>query len=1525
MEKTKLGLDIGTNSIGWAVVIKRDKKYNFLEKYDENGNLIPSKGSYIFPKGTLSNENSKAAERRGYRGARRRIDRIRLRKIATLKILEKFDLCPPFEEGELNRWKNKKQYPVNNEEFIKWQRTGKGKKQGNSVKEKLKQPYHLRHLAATQLGLIESKKGRWQLGRAFYHIAQRRGYLSNGEEEQTDDRLELFKEAVNKLMEEHFHEATYNYLDFKDAYIVVSKSYEGDIKAKKLGNKIKKFIDKNVSYEKIQDFIEVEFNRPENLGKVMTGINELSNKIKESGMPTIGSYFNSIYAKKSGSGVVNRIRGRYTHREHHYEEEFNYICNFQGVKSELKKELHNAIFYQRPLKSQKGLVGKCPLETKRKRIAISHPLFEEFRMWESINRIKIKTENDIKLRFLEKDEKESLIKIFQRKNDFEFKIIAEALNNGRTYRYIRDRKVLSAEIEFNFPIDKKLSACPTTYSLKKILKEKYAELPFLNTGHNDSTKNKITIEDAWHCLFTDSFGNKSKAEYRKYFAVKRLGLEEKQAEEFAKIKLNKGYGNLSKAAIKKITPYLKEGKIYSHAVFLANISDVLDRKLTKEEIKKVSITIKNALNTHKKEKQQAAIVNKYIDIYKESTDSLGDNEISISAFQKEINKQIKNWLGETNYNQLLLKEPEELNELKRACWTKFEDAVKNKAKKEIEYITSRTIPDYIYNELVTRFPDDENNIDIDKLYHPSAMETYPNAEKELGNPEISSIKNPVFNKAMHQIKQLVNELIKNGMVDKNTEVNVEVANEINSASYRRALAQWQKEQEDIRNWAKTEIQKLYKEETGKEISPSYDDITKFILWKEQNHKCLYTTLQNNIQISGFLGDNPQYDIEHTIPRSKFNDNSLVNKTLANADFNRNYKKTQLPALLNLSYKESHIKKNTIIANRDKFLKSYSISKKVPTWNVSLETLKNDLKRFKNAAKVISDAESHDEIMTKVHYTSLKLEYLKKKYDAFEKEEITQSFTHANLVDTRIITKYARAYLNSYFKKVTVINGKITDSLRTVWNLQGENEPKDRSNHIHHCIDAVTVACTEKGTVNRLSEAFHKYEKEYFDRHLHQIKVYLPEPMENFVETMKNLYKEVLIYHHKKDRLKPLLKELGKDNHKKINLRGSLNSENPYGRIEKNGKKIFVKREAISSLTGADITNIIDEGIKERLLKLADSIGWEKLFTVLLKDGEDRIIKENENRKTLAYKVYSKLAKAKANNSLMKLNLTKNDINTDFNDKTGFIEVIISSTLRENLNEEKVKIYRKKVIEAIDNFVRSKGIEVLLSSNESSGGIIIIPEDVNIRTGKKRKPMVLKKVRLKAHNQNQYPLKEYREIDKSKKDYKQDFYFLKKDSSNYELRVYGDLLPDEKGRMERKFIPVNTYNLVKNIYEKELELSLLFKMNRDDMFLVIDNNVIEISDELEGRDICKLQERLFKFVKFDDKGKFTLERHNYALGNVDNVPPEKTVSNENNLSNPEEVVIRRRATTFRAIPAKVDKLGRLDVEFSKNFIDKHINN
>ena len=104
MEKI-LGIDTGTNSLGWAIVEKSSDGCRLLDK-----------GVHIFQEGVNIEkgiESSKAADRTEHRATRVRYYRIRMRKIELLKILIDNHLCPPISKDDLKNWKLKKIYPKN--------------------------------------------------------------------------------------------------------------------------------------------------------------------------------------------------------------------------------------------------------------------------------------------------------------------------------------------------------------------------------------------------------------------------------------------------------------------------------------------------------------------------------------------------------------------------------------------------------------------------------------------------------------------------------------------------------------------------------------------------------------------------------------------------------------------------------------------------------------------------------------------------------------------------------------------------------------------------------------------------------------------------------------------------------------------------------------------------------------------------------------------------------------------------------------------------------------------------------------------------------------------------------------------------------------------------------------------------------------------------------------------------------------------------------------------------------------------
>ena len=175
-----LGIDTGTNSLGWAIIDKENGVANLVEK-----------GTNIFPEGVKIEkgiESSKAAERTGHRSVRKHYWRRKVRKIRLLTILSQNHLCPPLDHHTLRLWRLKKVYP-DNELFMDWQRTDDNANVN---------PYRFRYMCLTQKLDLDNMTQRYILGRALYHLNQRRGFLSN-RKEATKESEGAVKEGISNL------------------------------------------------------------------------------------------------------------------------------------------------------------------------------------------------------------------------------------------------------------------------------------------------------------------------------------------------------------------------------------------------------------------------------------------------------------------------------------------------------------------------------------------------------------------------------------------------------------------------------------------------------------------------------------------------------------------------------------------------------------------------------------------------------------------------------------------------------------------------------------------------------------------------------------------------------------------------------------------------------------------------------------------------------------------------------------------------------------------------------------------------------------------------------------------------------------------------------------------------------------------------------------------------------------------------------------------------------------------------------
>ncbi|MEO8150911.1 MAG: type II CRISPR RNA-guided endonuclease Cas9 [Bacteroidia bacterium] len=1119
-----LGLDLGTNSIGWAVI-----------ENDREETSLLNKGVHIFSEGVKIEkgiESSKAAERSKYRSARRIKFRRKLRKLETLETLIKYKMCPlPIEE--LIEWKkDKKAYPKN-PEFSKWLKTNE---------QDIINPYFFRSKASKE------KIGLFELGRAFYHLAQRRGFLSNRLDQGDDGIIEQVRQEFLQLIEtaENKEELLPNFSNIIEGY------KEEEDKAVK---KLLKSIDKVVSENKLKPFEELKesllkvINKAENLGVVKGGIAKLSKEIADAKCETLGQYFYLLNQKNE------KIRTHYTSREEHYKHEFNVICKVQGLSNEIIAELENAIFYFRPLKSQKGLIGKCTFEKDKPRCPVSHPAYEEYRALQFINSIKIGLTEKGEKDFLDDEQRKKIWSKFIRKSkpNFDFEDIAKELTPKNETRY------------FNYKNNVAVSGCPTIAQLANVFGEDWEQNIFGNYTKTGKKSVYEVVNDIWHVLFTFD-----KSEKLQEFAKTNLGLNDVKAKKFSLITLRKDYGSLSLKAINKILPYLHQGLIYSYAVFLANIEKVVGKEIwsspeNQEVIKKA---LKELIDDYNEIKKREGIVNDLMGQFKHHYNNSDKDYVLDKIDKKDIEEKTISACGNKAFEKLDAAQQQEIfNWIESTYLTQLR-------KYRGEFIKSQRL-----DEKIAAFLKDNFNVTqeaTELLYHPSDIEQFKTPKRAvdgnlyLGSPVTGSIKNPMAIRAMHQLRKLVNTLISEGKIDEETKIHIELARELNDANKRKAIQDWQKEREEARAKYKEEIKKLYKEECGKDIEPSEDETLKYQLWKEQGDVCLYTGKQ--IGICDFIGGNPLYDIEHTIPKSLSYDNSQVNLTLCENKFNRDVKKNRIPFELE-NHKEILLRLSKWEKNIEEYDWKYNSRKK---------------------ARGIETKEQKDKRIREKHYFKLHLDYWKGKCNRFTREDVPSGFKNSQLVDTGIITKYSRAYLKSIFQSVYSVKGDAVAEFRKLWGLQQEYSKKARVNHIHHCIDAITIACMTKDKYDMLAKLYHADEENRTNEKKELLKTL--KPWATFTEDVKAIEQEVLISHHTPDNMKKQTKKKlrirGKvqyENGKPIyqqgdTVRGSLHKETFYGAIIQPNQTLditpkYVVRKSVESLTASDISNIVDLKIK----------------------------------------------------------------------------------------------------------------------------------------------------------------------------------------------------------------------------------------------------------------------------------------------------------------------------------------------------------
>jgi len=269
----------------------------------------------------------------------------------------------------------------------------------------------------------------------------------------------------------------------------------------------------------------------EETGTVKPAIRSLAAELA-AGNRTLGEYLAEQNPFEKGIPTKG-VRKRWTGREM-YLEEFERIWQTQAkhhpeLTDELRKKLRKAIFFQRPLRSAKGLVGKCSLEPKKRRLAAAHPLAQEVRMLQFVNHVRVQQRGELD-RALNDAERERALAALQTRGRMSLKDFRTAISLPK-----------GAKLNFEGDDDQHARGLGTLTELRGILGPRWDEL-------DESDKEQLFYEVL-------SF-NKRDALIRR--AKNHWQFEEQQAELLADVTLEPGYASHSRQALLKLRDKLSQ-------------------------------------------------------------------------------------------------------------------------------------------------------------------------------------------------------------------------------------------------------------------------------------------------------------------------------------------------------------------------------------------------------------------------------------------------------------------------------------------------------------------------------------------------------------------------------------------------------------------------------------------------------------------------------------------------------------------------------------------------------------------------------------------------------------------------------------------------------------------------------------------------------------------------------------------------------------------------------------------------------
>ena len=468
--------------------------------------------------------------------------------------------------------------------------------------------------------------------------------------------------------------------------------------------------------------------------------------------------------------------------------------------------------------------------------------------------------------------------------------------------------------------------------------------------------------------------------------------------------------------------------------------------------------------------------------------------------------------------------------------------------------------------------------------HSSSLTTEQNNDRILKDTlellKKNSLRNPVVEKILNQMINVINAIMKDPAMGKPDEIRVELARELKNNNEQRS------EMTKAINKSTTEheqIRKLLHNEFGIH-RVTRNDIIRYKLWNEADGFSIYTG--KPIEPSKLFSK--EYDIEHIIPKSRLFDDSFSNKTICERQLN-----------IDKSNKTAY-----------SFLKEKLTPEEFNQFEKRVLGLFGKISRTKQNKLLMAD------------------------------NEIPEGFIDRQLRETQYIAKKAKEILLEVSRNVTATIGSVTDKLREDWELvdvmkelnwdkydklglthieEGKNgerlsKIKDwtkRNDHRHHAMDAITVAFTKPAYIQYLNNLNARdinttkgnsilgIESKHLKRDKNN-KLRFIEPMANFRQEAKKQLESILISYKAKNKVvtknKNTTKKSGGTNQKiQLTPRGQLHKETVYGKLQ----QYVTKEESVNAkFTEEYISKVAKKEYREALLKRLEENGNDpkKAFT-----------------------------------------------------------------------------------------------------------------------------------------------------------------------------------------------------------------------------------------------------------------------------------------------------------------------------------------